>query len=118
MVSRLTHGVRRSLLCLSVIPGLLGVTGSLIAAASAPGQGSAASAPAAPLPGQPDARGFGGAGGGGGRGRRGGAMTAADQAVIAKLAELPAWKPGLGDGDYMMNPPYLPAPETRCGSSS
>lgn len=38
-------------------------------------------------------------------------MTPADQAAIAKLADLPAWTPGAGDGDYVMSPPYTPAPE-------
>ena len=47
----------------------------------------------------------------GGRGGRGGPMTAEDQAAIARLAELPAWKPGAGDGDYSIAPPYAPAPE-------
>jgi enterochelin esterase family protein len=45
-------------------------------------------------------------------GRRGGPpMTAEDQAAIAKLAELPPWKQGVGDGDYSMKPPFPPAPE-------
>lgn len=47
----------------------------------------------------------------GGRGGRGGPLTAEDQAAIAKLTELPAWKPGAGDGDYSIAPPYSPAPE-------
>ncbi len=52
-------------------------------------------------------------------------MSAEDQAKIAKLATLPPWKPGVGDGDYKMvpdptktapyndltNPAYAPAPE-------
>ena len=38
-------------------------------------------------------------------------MTDEDRAAIAKLSELPAWKPGAGDGDYLMAPPYAPAPE-------
>jgi enterochelin esterase-like enzyme len=51
-------------------------------------------------------------------------LTAEEHAAIAKLAELPAWKPGVGVGDYTMvpnstntppfsdtNPAYLPAPE-------
>lgn len=42
---------------------------------------------------------------------RGGPLTAEDQAAIAKLAALPPWKPGAGDGDYSMAPPYAPAPE-------
>ena len=45
-------------------------------------------------------------------GRFGGApLTDADRAAIAKLAELPAWKPGVDDGDYVTSPPYAPAPE-------
>ena len=38
-------------------------------------------------------------------------MTADDQAAIAKLGELPAWKPGVGNGDYVSAPPFAPAPE-------
>jgi enterochelin esterase-like enzyme len=45
------------------------------------------------------------------RGGRGGPLTAEDQAAIARLADLPAWKPGVGDGDYSIAPPYAPAPE-------
>jgi len=45
-------------------------------------------------------------------GRFGGApLTDTERAAIAKLAELPAWKPGVGDGDYVTSPPYAPAPE-------
>jgi enterochelin esterase family protein len=47
----------------------------------------------------------------GGRGARGGPLTAEDQAMIAKLSELPAWKRGVGNGDYVTSPPYAPAPE-------
>jgi enterochelin esterase family protein len=39
-------------------------------------------------------------------------MTAEDQAGIAKLAELPVWKAGAGDGDYLSAPPFTPSPET------
>ena len=42
---------------------------------------------------------------------RGGPMSAEDQAAIAKLKELPAWKPGLGDGEYTAAGPHQPAPE-------
>lgn len=49
-------------------------------------------------------------GGGGGRGGRGGPLTPADQAAIAKLAELPVWKPGVGVGDFVAGPTYTPAP--------
>jgi enterochelin esterase family protein len=38
-------------------------------------------------------------------------MTAEDHAAIARLAGLPVWKPGVGDGDYLTSPPYAPAPE-------
>ena len=38
-------------------------------------------------------------------------MTPEDQAAIAKLAELPTWKPGADNGDYTIAPPYAPAPE-------
>ena len=38
-------------------------------------------------------------------------MTADDQAAIAKLSELPAWKPGVGVGDFTAIPPHAPAPE-------
>ncbi len=48
---------------------------------------------------------------GGGRMGRGGPLTVEDQAAIAKLAELPAWKPASADGDYSIAPPYSPAPE-------
>src|SRR6185436_6214977 len=47
----------------------------------------------------------------GGRAARGGPLTTEDQAAIAKLSGLPAWKSGVGDGDYSMSPPYAPAPE-------
>jgi enterochelin esterase-like enzyme len=44
--------------------------------------------------------------------RRGGSpLSQADQAEIAKLADLPAWKPGDDDGDYFIGPTYAPAPE-------
>ncbi|MEY2881696.1 MAG: hypothetical protein RLZZ15_4076, partial [Verrucomicrobiota bacterium] len=46
-----------------------------------------------------------------GRGGRGEPLTAADQAAIAKLAELPPWKPGAGVGDFSIAPPYAPASE-------
>jgi enterochelin esterase-like enzyme len=47
----------------------------------------------------------------GGRAARGGPLTTEDQAAIAKLSGLPAWKSGVGDGDYSVSPPYAPAPE-------
>jgi len=55
----------------------------------------------------------GGRGARGGRGGRGAAapLTDADKAEIAKLAEYPAWKPGVGVGNYSIGPEYAPAPE-------
>jgi len=47
----------------------------------------------------------------GGGGGRGGPITSEEQAAIAKLAELPTWKPGAPDGDYTIAPPFSPAPE-------
>ena len=48
-------------------------------------------------------------------GRRGGPpaapITPEEQAQIAKLADLPAWKVGDGDGNYSVGPMYAPAPE-------
>ncbi len=42
---------------------------------------------------------------------RGAPATPADVAEMAKLHELPAFSPGAGDGDYLVKPPYAPAPE-------
>src|SRR6185436_3176476 len=52
-------------------------------------------------------------GGARGRGGRGNAapMPDAEKAEIAKLSELPPWKPGAGDGDYRIGPDYPAAPE-------
>lgn len=47
------------------------------------------------------------------RGARRPPITPEEQAQIAKLAELPAWKPGDGDGDYSIGPDYSPAPEQK-----
>ncbi len=47
----------------------------------------------------------------GGRGGRGGPLTAEDQAAIAALAKLPAWKRSASVGDYSISPPYETAPE-------
>src|SRR5476649_2499666 len=45
-------------------------------------------------------------------GRGGGApLSDADKAEIAKLADLPPWTPGVGDGNYFTGPSYTPAPE-------
>jgi enterochelin esterase family protein len=43
--------------------------------------------------------------------QRGAPMSDTDKAEIAKLADLPEWKPGDGDGDYFIAPPYAAAPE-------
>ncbi|MBI5769300.1 MAG: esterase family protein [Verrucomicrobia bacterium] len=47
-----------------------------------------------------------------GRGGRGGPLSAEDQAALAKLGELPPWKPGASVGDFSITPPYAPAPES------
>src|ERR1041384_190001 len=39
-----------------------------------------------------------------GGGGRGGPITPEEQAAVAKLAELPTWKPGAPDGDYTIAP--------------
>lgn len=40
-------------------------------------------------------------------------MSPEEQASIAKLADLPVWKAGAGNGDYSIAPPYAPSPETK-----
>ncbi len=45
------------------------------------------------------------------RGARRAPITPQEQAQIDKLAQLPAWKPGDGDGDFSIGPDYSPAPE-------
>lgn len=50
--------------------------------------------------------------------RRGEPMSEADQAEVAKLADLPEWKPGDGDGDYFIGPTYAPAPEKGTNDSA
>ncbi len=42
---------------------------------------------------------------------RGAPATPAELAEIAKLMELPALKAGAGNGDFLVKPPYAPAPE-------
>ena len=42
---------------------------------------------------------------------RGGPATPADFAEMASLANLPALTAGAGNGDYLLKPPYAPAPE-------
>jgi enterochelin esterase-like enzyme len=66
-------------------------------------------APIASAPGQSNAQASAPEGRRGGRG--GAPLTAEEQSAIAKLSALPAWKPGAGDGDYSIGPPYAPAPE-------
>jgi len=44
-------------------------------------------------------------------GRRGGPLSDADKAEIARVADYPAWTPGVGDGNYFIGPTYAPAPE-------
>lgn len=46
-------------------------------------------------------------------GGRGGALTEADRAVLARLAELPPWRPGAEAGDFSLAPPYAPATVNR-----
>lgn len=101
---------RPLLACFAAASGLLSGTPHLIAAdtpATAPTPPPAAAIAPSTAPDGPPARG----GGGGGRGVRGGPLTPEDQAAIAQLANLPAWKPGVGIGDYSIAPPYAPAPE-------
>lgn len=49
---------------------------------------------------------------GGGRMGRGGPLTVEDQAAIAKLAELPAWKAGAAASAYS----HRPLPQGRCSN--
>jgi enterochelin esterase family protein len=81
-----------------------------LTAADAPTPPTAAPSASA-APGQPNAPTPNGQGFGGRRGGRGGPITPESQAAIAKLSELPTWKPGAGDGDYSIAPPYVAPPE-------
>jgi len=94
---------------LSVVLALFCVTPPLLAAEPAP-TAPAAAAATSPIPGQPNAQ---SPASGARRGSLGfGApITAEEQAAIAKLAELPAWKAGVSAGDYSLAPPFAPAPE-------
>jgi enterochelin esterase-like enzyme len=87
--------------------------GVMLAAAPATGPTTSPTATAAPGQENAPAPARGAGNGRGGRGGRGGPMTDEDRAAIAKLGELPAWKPGAGDGNYMTAPPYAPAPENK-----
>ncbi len=49
--------------------------------------------------------------------KRGGSMSEADKAEVAKLADLPQWKPGDGDGDYFIGPEYPAVPEAKTDDS-
>src|SRR5436190_17536949 len=62
-----------------------------------------AQAPAQPAP--------GGQGAAKGGQRPGSPATPEDLAEIAKLANLPTWVKGSGDGDFSTGPDYAPAPE-------
>jgi hypothetical protein len=62
-----------------------------------------AQAPAQPAPG----------GRGAGKGGPASVATPEDLADIAKLANLPAWVKGSGDGDFSIGPDYTPAPEEK-----
>jgi hypothetical protein len=64
--------------------------------------GILAQAPAQPAPAKGAAK--------GGQ-RPGSPATPEDLAAIAKLANLPAWVKGSGDGDFSTGPDYTPAPE-------
>lgn len=79
--------------------------------AAAPAAPDANPAAATPTPGAPGAPGAARGGRAGGRG--GAPLTPEETAAIAKLAELPVWKPGSPNGDYSMAPPYAPAPENE-----
>ncbi len=83
---------RRFLLTLSTCALALAVATTILA-----------QAPAQPAP---------GAAKGGGKGKAPqNPATAEDLADLAKLAALPAWTKGAGDGDYSIGPDYAPAPE-------
>jgi enterochelin esterase-like enzyme len=45
--------------------------------------------------------------------RRGAPMSEADKAEVAKVADLPEWKPGDGDGDYFIGPDYATPAEAK-----
>src|ERR1041385_1836791 len=95
--------LRASALCLLSGLNPLRAADTAAAPATAP---AASVAPAAGPNGAPPAAGR--------RGGRGPAvpMTDAEKAEIAKLADLPPWKPGAGDGDFRIGPDYPAARET------
>src|SRR4051794_37350834 len=118
--ARKNHVNSRTVLHLAAALAVVATAIPLLAAAPGPAAPPAAAAPAPAaetpaVPGQPAAPAApdGGArrGGRGGGGGRGGAMTPEELAMIAKVNSFPAWKPGVGDGDYVMTPPHNPAPE-------
>ena len=92
------HPPKSALVLLAAELWLFSASPSLRAAEAAP---PPPSAPAAGVP-APDGRRGGG---------RGGPLSAEDQAALAKLAQLPPWKPGAGVGDFAITPPYASALE-------
>ena len=49
--------------------------------------------------------------------RHGAPMSEADKAEVARIANLPEWKPGDGDGDYFIGPNYPLPPEAMTNDS-
>jgi len=83
---------------------------ALVFAANAQPQAASPTPPSASQPGG-SADPAAGARRGGAREGRGGPLTPEDRAVIAQLAKLTPWSPGAGEGDYVLSPPFAPAPE-------
>ncbi|MCI0540034.1 MAG: hypothetical protein L0Z50_32915, partial [Verrucomicrobiales bacterium] len=108
----MTPSPTQTLTRLAAVLSVWCVTHALLAAEPAPAQpatpAAAAATPAAPGPTNAQAPAPGARRGGRGFGAP---ITAEEQAAIAKLADLPAWKPGVGVGDYSISPPFSPAPE-------
>src|SRR5450631_2997082 len=101
----------KTLVVARLFSGLIALLSATFPLIAAEGSTNPPTAPAAvAAPGQPDAQAAAPGARRGGRGR-GGPMTADDQAAIAKLSELPAWKPGVGVGDFTAIPPHAAAPE-------
>ncbi len=92
----------------------LAVAGSNLVAANAPATtpSTSASAPAlTPTASTPPASGTPTPAGAAKKGNRGTPASPAELAEIAKLLELPALTPGADQGDFLIKPPYAPAPE-------
>lgn len=49
---------------------------------------------------------------------RNSSMSEADKAEVARLADLPKWEPGNGDGDYFIGPNYPSPPEATTNDSA